>query len=73
MHNRVRAGNQYIFDPVGWDVFDPKYQANVKPGDIVIVVNLPGAPKANTMGHAHILGPDGKFGGLVSIASLRPF
>ncbi len=67
---RVRVGSKYRFEPWGWDVFDPK--ADIESGAIVRVVNLPGAPKANTMGHAHVEDLDGNFLGLVSTASLVP-
>ena len=39
-------------------------------GDQVRVVNLPGCPRANTMGHAHVQRLDGSFAGLVLTASL---
>jgi hypothetical protein len=67
--NRVRAGSRYRYDPVPLDTLDPPY--NLQAGDIVTVVNLPGAPKANTMHHAHVLRADGTFGGLVHCNSLK--
>lgn len=70
MENRkVRVGSTYIFYPVLLDRLHPPY--NLVPGDIVQVVNLPGCPKANTMGHAHVA-VAGKFGGLVCTNSLYP-
>jgi hypothetical protein len=39
-------------------------------GDVVRVVNLPGCPKANTMGHAHFDVNGGEFGGLCCTNSL---
>jgi hypothetical protein len=66
---RVRVGKRYTFDPVAWDILDPK--TNLQKGDVVVVVNLPGAPKANTMGHCHVE-KDGKFVGLVHCNSLSP-
>ena len=64
---KVRAGKSYKYNPNGWDVFDPK--TNLSKGDIVTVVNLPGCPKANTMGCCHV-NFEGKFIGLVSCNSL---
>jgi hypothetical protein len=64
--NRVRAGRLYRYNPVTIDRLNPLYDVN--DGDIVRVVNLPGCPEANTMGHAHL---DGTFGGLVCTNSLR--
>jgi len=51
------------------DRLHPLY--NVRDGDVVCVVNLRGCPKANTMGHAHVMHLDGTFGGLVCTNSLR--
>ena len=66
---KVRANTEYIFYPNMLDRYDGR--TSLVPGDIVKVVNLPGCPKANTMGHAHVnLG--GKFAGLVSTNSLYP-
>lgn len=64
---KVRAGSEYYFDPVGIDRFDAK--TTLKKGDKVKVVNLPGCPKANTMGHCHVT-KDGEFAGLVHVNSL---
>ena len=71
---KVRVNSQYFYDPCGWDVISPPMGTgdNLNPGDTVTVVNLPGCPRANTMGHCHILGNDNKFAGLVSVASLQP-
>jgi hypothetical protein len=66
---KVRAGNSYTFDPVLIDACDPK--TTLKRGDTVTVVNLPGCPKANTMGHCHVK-KDGEFAGLVHCNSLKP-
>lgn len=67
---RVRAGSCYRFEPVMIDRWHPPY--DVKPGDIVRVVNLPGCPRANTMGHCHVQHLDGRFAGLVCTNSLQP-
>jgi hypothetical protein len=66
--NRVRAGRLYRYSPVAIDRLHSPY--NVHNGDIVRVINLPGCPKANTMGHAHVLHLDRTFGGLVCTNSL---
>jgi len=66
---KVRTGGIYTFDPVGWDRFDPK--TDLKPGERVKVLRLPGCPPPNTMGHCHVARKStGKFAGLVSTASL---
>jgi hypothetical protein len=49
---RVRVGRLYRYKPVLLDRAHPPY--NVREGDIVRVVNLPGCPKAGTMGHCHV-------------------
>jgi hypothetical protein len=66
---KVRANSEYIFYPNMLDRYDGR--TSLVPGDLVRVVNLPGCPKANTMGHAHV-NLDGKFAGLVSTNSLYP-
>jgi len=71
---KVKAGRSYRFDPCLWDTMDPPVgvrQGNLRKGDIVTVVNLPGCPKANTMGHCHIKSQEGEFLGLVSTGSLE--
>lgn len=65
---KVRAGQIYRYHPVNLDLLHPPY--SVKPGDLVRVVNLPGCPPANTMGHCHVEHLDGKFAGLVCTNSL---
>ena len=73
MTKRVRVNSVYVYSPVLIDIVNPPY--NVKAGDTVRVTNLPGCPKANTMGHAHVMHLDGSFGGLVctnSLQELRP-
>ena len=69
---KVRVNSTYRYDPNGLDQIDPPdgvKRGILKAGDIVTVVNLPGCPKANTMGHCHIT-VDGVFAGLVSCNSL---
>jgi hypothetical protein len=73
-YNRVRAGAKYRFNPVPWDRLDPPYGVNngtLATGDSVRVVNLPGCPKANVMGHCHIETVAGEFAGLVCTNSLE--
>lgn len=67
---KVRAGSKYIYYPVMLDRLHPP-AGNLVPGDVVVVVNLPGCPRANTMGHAHVE-IAGRFGGLVCTNSLYP-
>ncbi len=69
MTKRVRVGSIYRFEPVLLDRTDPPY--DVLPGDLVRVVNLPGCPKAGTMGMVHVLHLDGRFAGLVCCNSLQ--
>jgi hypothetical protein len=69
---KVKAGISYVYYPNGLDRVDAR--TSLVPGDIVKVVNLPGCPPANTMGHAHVylLGDTTKRAGLVSTNSLYP-
>lgn len=73
---KVRVKAKYVFNPCGWDICDPPYgvQAGIlKAGDIVQVTNLPGCPRAGTMGHCHVQNPETKqFLGLVQVNSLDP-
>lgn len=64
---RVKAGKLYTYNPVAMDVWDARTE--LKRGDTVKVVNLPGCPRANVMGHCHVY-KDGEFAGLVCTASL---
>lgn len=69
---RVIAGRVYVFSPQGYDRLMPEHYSAIR-GQLVRVVQLPGAPKPNTMGHAHIADAStGSFLGLVSTASLTP-
>jgi hypothetical protein len=70
---RVRVNAHYFFYPVPMDRFDPCYGLSrglVKEGDRVKVINMHGAPKANTMGHCYIQNEKGEFCGLVVTNSL---
>lgn len=67
---RVRAGSLYFYNPVLLDVVDGR--TNLKKGDIVRVVNLNGAPPANTMGHCYVADPNtNDFIGMVACNSLE--
>lgn len=67
---KVRKGQVFRYVPVGMDRWDPPY--NVRPGDVVQVVHLPGCPRPGTMNHAHVAHLDGTFAGLVHVNSLVP-
>lgn len=67
MRKKVKVGKSYKYEPVMFDLLNPPFGAG--PGDIVQVVNLPGCPKANTMGMCHI-NKDGEFAGMVCTNSL---
>ena len=67
---RVRVGARYRFQPVWFDQANPPAAQDVPEGAEVQVVNLPGCPKANTMGMCHI-SYQGRFAGHVMTASLQ--
>jgi len=68
--NRVRVNSIYRYNPVFLDRFDAR--TTLKTGELVRVVNLPGCPRANTMGHCHVVNPQtGQFIGLVCCNSLE--
>ena len=72
MNKKVIVGRKYRYMPVMLDQLHPPagvQSDELHTGDIVKVVNLPGCPKANTMGHCHI-NKDSKFMGLVCCNSL---
>jgi len=68
---RVKANAVYVFQASFWDIVlrESYTPAN---GELVRVVNLPGCPRANTMGHCHVQSLAGEFIGLVSCNSLQP-
>lgn len=66
---RVRVGSLYVYQPNGFDVVLPK--TDLKAGTKVRVIQLPNAPKANTMGHCYVETIAGEFKGLVSTSSLE--
>ena len=51
---RVRVGRLYRYEPIWWDIFFPCAGNTLKSGDIVRVIELPNAPKANTAGHCYV-------------------
>ena len=67
---RVRNGSLYRYVPVLIDRCNPPH--DIEKHDIVRVVNLPGCPKANMMGHCHVQHLGGDFAGLVCCNSLVP-
>lgn len=66
---RVKVGARYVYNPVPFDQWNPPFDC--QPGAIVKVVNLPGCPKANSMGMCHIE-RNGRFAGMVCTNSLHP-
>lgn len=67
---KVRAGSVYVYHPALIDAIDGR--TSLVSGDVVRVVNLPGCPKANTMGHCHVADmTTGQFIGLVCTGSLH--
>jgi hypothetical protein len=66
---KVRVNQKLVFVPNMLDQIDGR--TNLKKGDLVKVINLPGCPKANTMGHCYVGHPiTGEFIGMVSCNSL---
>jgi hypothetical protein len=49
---KVTAGHEYIYQAEGCDRWDAR--TDLKNGERVRVVNLPGCPKANTMRMCHV-------------------
>lgn len=68
---RVRVGARYRFEAVLFDRLNPTVNLPLETGDVVTVINLPGAPKANTMGMCYVA-KDGVFAGMVMTNSLTP-
>jgi hypothetical protein len=71
MARRVKVGAQYVYRPVPFDQFDTRANIDLAPGDIVTVINLPGAPPANTMGMCYVA-IGGVFARMVMTNSLTP-
>lgn len=69
---KVRVNSIYRFEACLLDIVDARDNTPER-GQIVRVVNLPGCPKANTMGHCHVVNAvTGEFIGLVCTGSLEP-
>lgn len=67
---RVRLHSVYTFRPALIDLIMPEHH-NARAGQHVRVIQLPGAPRPNTMGQCHIAdATSGQFLGMVSTASL---
>jgi hypothetical protein len=68
---RVKVGALYTFNA---NLFDAAVRpTGIPKGTVVKVINLPGAPKANTMGMCYTADPKtGKFLAMVCTASLTP-
>jgi hypothetical protein len=70
---RVRVGSTYIYNANGFDRFYPTSNNSLQEGQIVKVINIPSAPKANTMGQCYVADVHtGKFLCMVSTSSLTP-
>jgi hypothetical protein len=68
---RVRVNALYTYRRNGYDILLPMANRPAE-GQVVRVVNLPNAPKANTMGHCYVADKDtGAFIGMVDTASLN--
>lgn len=60
----------YEYQPVGWDIFDPR--THLQRGDRVVKIQPAGTPKNGTMGHCFVGDPETRdFIGLVLVKSLR--
>lgn len=72
---KVRVSATYRYVPCGLDRYDGEHlRGRVETNEIVKVVNKPGCPPANTMGHCYIEeieGNGGRFIGLVANGSLH--
>jgi len=69
---RVLVGKTYRYHPNGWDTVLPCSGNNLMDGQLVKVIELPSAPKANTMGQCYVGDPiSGKFICMVSTGSLE--
>ena len=70
MAKKVRVNKTYRYNPVPFDISNPAIPKLLQKGDIVKVVNLPGCPRANTMGMCYVQ-KDDKFAGMVCTNSLE--
>lgn len=69
---KVRVGQLYVYEANGMDQFHPVSTNTLRKGDVVKVINLPSAPRANTMGQCYVE-KDGKFVCMVSCISLTRY
>jgi len=70
---RVKTNSLYKYSPNLLDAFHPCSNNSLTDGQVVRVVNLPSAPKANTMGQCYVAEPvTRKFICMVSTSSLSP-
>jgi len=68
---KVRVNATYIYHACGWDRFHACQGNDLANGTKVRVINLYGAPKANTMGQCYVADIEtGKFLCMVSTSSL---
>lgn len=67
---KVRVNSVYTFRRSFADAVMREHCPFVADGQRVRVVNLPGAPKCNTLGQAHIATVEGRFLGMCSTNSL---
>ena len=69
---KVRVNSMYRYNPTGLDQFAPCGGNQLRLGQLVKVINLPGAPSANTMGQCYVADINtGKFLCMVSTGSLE--
>lgn len=70
---RVKTNCLYLYNPNGWDALMPCKGNRLIIGQLVRVINLPSAPKANTMGQCYVADArTGAFLCMVSTGSLMP-
>jgi hypothetical protein len=71
-NRKVRVNSIYSYNPVLFDILNPPANG-LGAGAIVRVINVYGAPKANTMGMCYVGDvATGKFIGMVCTNSLTP-
>lgn len=64
----VHVQSVYVYNPVMIDIIDCRNTAMI--GEVVRVINLPNAPKANSMKHCYIQSLNGDYRGMVHVDSL---
>jgi len=70
---RVKPGSLYTYSPVGFDRVRPCTGNTLELDQIVRVISLPSAPRANTMGQCYVADPyTCKFICMVQTSSLKP-